>query len=218
MGCCAAKDYDDREKHETGGAAPRKGGSNEQVSRSPPPLVQVPVQAPTPREETKGPAQDISPMVPSHMRSMRQVGEELPMGEKVEGVWSDGVFYPGWIVGVDRGHDRYLVKFEDGEESVLGITSLRRRFCPGDRVDARWKGQEFYRGVIDAALPDGFYSICFDDGGFEPQQPHQYIKIAVIPSALSKGALPPPGSVPHPFPKQAQNPSGSGFSHADRRN
>ena len=130
----------------------------------------------------------------------------LEMADKVEARWKGGDPFPGWVVSVCGG-GVYRVLFEDGDADFVHERDVVRRYADGDRVDARWKGGDYYRGWVagPAQHPGGTYPVHYDDGGFEPEEPLQDIRMAHNPSPVSKGQLPPPGGLPM-YPKHQQQP------------
>eukprot|EP01060_Flectonema_neradi_P006313 TRINITY_DN14247_c0_g1_i1.p1 TRINITY_DN14247_c0_g1~~TRINITY_DN14247_c0_g1_i1.p1 ORF type:complete len:280 (+),score=51.56 TRINITY_DN14247_c0_g1_i1:64-903(+) len=124
------------------------------------------------------------------------LSEELELGMKVEASWKGGAAYPGWIINIDSRKQRYLIRYEDGEEEWTTSKRISRRFCIDERVDSRWHGSnDLYRGNIAEVNKDGTYAVQFDDGGFDPHMYPRDIYTAVDYSETSKGPLPPPGDV-----------------------
>ncbi|KAJ9473029.1 hypothetical protein DIPPA_33248 [Diplonema papillatum] len=132
--------------------------------------------------------------------------------------------HPAWVINANP-DGTCRVRFEDGEEDIVAQHLLEPRFLEGERVDARWKGGDWYRGWVSETTERGECSIEFDDGGYEPAQPAGHIRFAIDSNPTTKGSLPPPGGYYlNLFPPSQRHPDNtrlrrhSDMAHADRRN
>ena len=147
---------------------------------------------------------------PTPGSTVEGLSDELELGMKVEACWKGGGMYPGWIINIDARKQKYLVRYEDGEEEWTTTKKMVRRFCIDERVDARWHGSaDLYRGHISEINKDGTYAVQFDDGGFDPHMNATDIYSAVDYSETTKGPLPPPGDVIRKSAQRGASPSSS---------
>lgn len=87
-------------------------------------------------------------------------------GDRVLGLWSDGLWYPANITGVTPAG--FNVSFDDGDVAVLPATKIRMiNWRVGTKVQCNWKrGGRYYSGTITRKQGDSIH-ISYDDGDQE---------------------------------------------------
>lgn len=223
----------DRRRRAADGPPPPPTPSRGVCSAAPPTPVGAPPPLPQFRQQQQYRPPPAAPVerrsAPPPRRAAAPV-RRYAVGDRVDAVWlQDGCYYAAWITETRASPtDTCRIVFDDGvEEYRQPLGSCRPRFVTGDRVDVRWQeGQHWYRGWVDSVVGNGLYAVRYDDGDFEPRARAEMMRPAVDPAAMTKGPLPPPGTVfmalsrnrrsHHQQQQQQQVSYHRGHSYADR--